>query len=152
MDFDLGHVIPVYLVIWSLVNPWYQKLSRFQVHSGDSKGSHETRRRREAARHGDEWNVWHECLWSNIPGYPSLELLSWLIPGYASLTILSQLILGYASLDILSQLTLGYPNLQNLYRDIPSYPSPDLPSLRVLLFKMSCYPCGSLLLNSGFQV
>ena len=65
----ISWLIPVYLVI-SLVNPWFQKLSRFQVDSGASKRSlsHETCRRREAARREDEWNVWHEYLWRDIPG------------------------------------------------------------------------------------
>ena len=63
----ISWVNPVYLVI-SLVNPWFQKLSRFQVDSGASKRSHETCCRSEAARCWDEWNVWHEYLWRDIPG------------------------------------------------------------------------------------
>ena len=35
---------------------------RDAVNRAGSKRSHETRCRREAARGGDEWNVWHECL------------------------------------------------------------------------------------------
>jgi len=37
-----------------------------------SKRSQDTRRRSEAARRRAEWNVWHEYLWWNILGYPSL--------------------------------------------------------------------------------
>ena len=118
-------MIPVYLVI-SLVNPWYQKVSRLQVDSASEglKRSHKTSCSSEAARCWGEWNIWHEYLWRDIPGWLSLKLFSWLIPGYTSLAILSQL--------ILSQLFLGYPNLRNLYRDIAGYP--DLP--RVSLFQM----------------
>ena len=127
---------PNSLVI-SLVNPWYQELSLCQVDSGGLKRSHETRScpGREAARRGDEWNVWHECLWRVTRDISTARItqsiiiiLTYPLPGYASLAILSQLIPGYASLrlDILSSLILGYPNLQNLYRDILGY-HPDLP-------------------------
>ena len=38
------------------------EIRRDAVNRAGSKGSHETRRRREAARRGDERNVWHEYL------------------------------------------------------------------------------------------
>ena len=37
-----------------------------------AKRSQETRRRREAARRGDESDVWPKYLWRDFPGYPRL--------------------------------------------------------------------------------
>ena len=47
-----------------------------------AKRSQEARRRREAARRGDEWDVWPKYLWRDFPGYPRLCKFMILILAY----------------------------------------------------------------------
>ena len=107
-----GHLcralVPIWEALWSLIG---------------AKRSQETRRRREAARRGDEWNVWPEYLWRDFPGYPRL----------CKFIILMNLILAYPGICKFWKLILAYPGLcksshrhltySGLSWDIPIYKS-----------------------------
>ena len=81
------------------VNPWLWQFGRGMPRLGGlsvsetedrreavvragAKRSQETRRRREAARRGDEWDVWPKYLWRDFPGYPRLCKFMILILAY----------------------------------------------------------------------
>ena len=63
---QFGHRGPR-LESWSMKPRELEGATRSTGHWG-SKRSHKIHRRREAAMRGDEWNIWHEYLWSDIPG------------------------------------------------------------------------------------
>ena len=81
------------------VNPWLWQFGRGRPRLGGlsvseteerreavvragAKRSQETRRRREAARRGDECDVWPKYLWRDILGYPRLCKFMILILAY----------------------------------------------------------------------
>ena len=123
----------------SLVNPWYQKLSGFQVDIGGSKRSHETRRLPQPQRGSQALRWMKHMAWVPLKGYPRINQSRIIILTYPGLYKSGHLIPPYPwickSRHLIPRFPTypGFSNLHFLYQDIPGYP--DLP--KVSFFQMN---------------